>query len=191
MFNLIELTGQEIAVGNVTVTLYAIAKKFGKNHSKALTAFAKDIEKLRPEQLVGCQIVQQQIEVSRGDKGGKQSIATYEVDIKTAVWFYTRYDAELRRDIVDYAFDKLKEEHDEKVTLLETKLSVKPKIECTNTNLNSRTARHEELMRLVEEDCLTHEKKVITKHIYEVTEKGKKLGFYKQNNIIMFNVKGE
>jgi len=97
------------------------------------------------------------------------------------------------KSVID-TYEKKELQHQNNLLLLEKenkllteRLSVKPKLECTNTNLNSRKARHEELMELVEKGCLDHEVKISTKYIYDVTEYGKSLGFYKLNGIIMFS----
>ena len=118
MNDLIKLTGAELAVADrgITFTLYDLAKRFDKDHSKALKAFAKDISNLRPDQFDARQIVEREFKTESGN-----IYKTYEVDVKTAVWFSARYDPSLRMDIVNYAFEKLEQDHDQEVKQLSTK----------------------------------------------------------------------
>ena len=53
---LIKLTGQEIAVQHVEVTLYDIAKRFNRRHDNLVRDFELDINKLAPTQLTNVKI---------------------------------------------------------------------------------------------------------------------------------------
>jgi len=110
MNDLIKLTGQEIAVAHIELTLYDIAKKFGRDHSKMVKAFEEDIKKLTPGELSTLQIGEMIIDTKRG-KGAKVKIATYKVDVKTAVWFAARFDPSLRLKVVNYAFKQLEKDY--------------------------------------------------------------------------------
>ena len=51
--------------------------------------------------------------ISTGDRGSTKEIETYEMDMKTMIWFVSKFNHELRLRIVNYAFDKLEQEHND------------------------------------------------------------------------------
>jgi hypothetical protein len=110
MTDLIKLTGKEIAVAHIELTLYDIAKRFKRDHSKMIKSFEEDVNKLTPAERTSLNFGEMIIDTKRG-KGAKVKIATYTMNVKTAVWFAARFDASLRLKIVDYAFKQLEKDY--------------------------------------------------------------------------------
>jgi hypothetical protein len=106
MTDLIKLTGQEIAVAHIELTLYDIAKKFNLDHSKLAKQLLSDIKKLTPDRADALHIVERDFKTSRGN-----IYKTYVLDVKTAVWFISRFEPNLRKDIVDFAFKQLEKDY--------------------------------------------------------------------------------
>lgn len=84
MNDLVKLTGQELVVQDMEVTLYDIAKKFGRDHSKMVRAFEKDLNALSMASRTTRQYIESLIKVKTGN-GTKRTYPTYKVDAKTAV----------------------------------------------------------------------------------------------------------
>jgi len=117
MNDLIRLTGQEIAVAHIELTLYDIAKRFGKDkgkdwHRDLVRAFMEDYNRLSTdEKLLLGNFSELQIKVSRGNRGGTQLIPTIKMNVKMAVWFISRFEPRLRARIVDFAFKQLENDY--------------------------------------------------------------------------------
>jgi len=136
MNELIELNGAELAASKlgVTVTLYDLAKVYGKNKSKdwhrdLIRAFKKDYNDLPIETKQLVNFSESIIEVHSG-KNTIRQLTTLDMDVKTAVWFASRFDAKLRMDVINYAFTKLENDHNKEVKQLESR----------NTKLNKEIA---------------------------------------------------
>ena len=182
--NLVELTKTEEAIADVRVTLYEISKKFNVRHYDLKRDFNKIVKSLKDDELLTTiNFVAKDITIITG-KGKKEEIETYDMNLKTMIWFVSKFNHELRLRIVNYAFDKLEDDYMRNIKELEYKLSLKPKVVAVNTSKVNRRLRHEELMKLVKDGLLSYEKSIITKYKYGVTKLGSDLGYYKDNGII-------
>jgi len=191
--DLVEFTGQEIALldKDLNFTLYELSKKYNRDHSKMVRQFESDINKLKPHKQSTLHFGERKITIKTG-KNTNQTIKTYSMDIKTAVWFSARFDPSLRVNVVNYAFTKIEDNYkiqQNKVKELETKLKDRPKVVAVNTSNVNRKLRHKELMELVEKGYLEHTTRKVVKHNYEVTELGNEIGYFKEDSVIKY--KGE
>jgi len=120
MKDLIELTGQEVSLeaAGITFTLKEIADKFSIRHKDLKDQFEKDLNSLSEDKVSERNFRSEKYEVITG-KNTKRTYDTYRLGIRETVWVISRFKADLRLQVVDYAFDKLKEEHERDMLLLE------------------------------------------------------------------------
>ena len=185
------LTGAEIAAQNsgVECNLYDLAKRYGRTnknfHSNAVRSFETMVSNLTPANHQLLAYEESSFTTETGN-GTVKTFKTYNMDIKTAVWFASKYEDNLRFEIINYAFSKLEEDYKkakQREELLKDELTKRPvTVKLTNTNTASRKARHEELMDWVEKGWLEHTVKTIKKHSYEITEEGLDVGLTKDFN---------
>jgi hypothetical protein len=122
------LTNPEIAMQNQEITMRDMAqiyieykKEIGepvnseKNvHPNLMRDFKKMVGTLDSESLRVIIFEEVKFEYING-KGGVQEAKTITMDLKTSVWFASKFNHNLRAKLVSYAFDKLEEENKELV----------------------------------------------------------------------------
>jgi len=108
MNGLINLTSKEAMLSGVKFSLKELCDVYGKEHNKVLS---RDI----PRELSKLPINRQDFYARQMDdlkftlKNG-QEYNTKEISLQFAVWLFTKYDANMRDQIVDYAFSKMEQE---------------------------------------------------------------------------------
>jgi len=112
MNELIELTSKEAMLSGVIVSMKDICDAQGIRHDNAMRDFKKELTKLDSETAASIAPHLEELNYSL-NKG--QTYPTIGMPLKTAVWFFTKYDAQLRHNIVDYAFSKMTEEFTEQI----------------------------------------------------------------------------
>jgi len=128
MTELIKLNPAEqfLANSNLRINLKEVADKYGKEHGRLVKSFELEISKLNDENYKTFNFAVASVSTankSNSSKARVQVLKTYEMDIKTLVWFIAKFDANLRANIINYAFEKL--EKDKQEAVIEAK---KPKI---------------------------------------------------------------
>jgi len=113
---LVELTPTEAFLQQVgfTMTLKEVADKHGRENGKLVKDFEKEIASLSPDRFESFNFSLEIADIQSG-KGRKQDIKTYNLDFKMLVWYISKFDANLRADIVNYAFEKLQAENKQKL----------------------------------------------------------------------------
>ncbi len=105
--DLIELTTveQSLQDSGVSMTLKDIADKYGKRHADLNRSFSKMVDKVGADVAL-CNYSYREFTTSEGN-----SYKTVEMDLKTLVWFIAKFDDKLRLQVINYAFEKLEEDH--------------------------------------------------------------------------------
>jgi len=111
MNELIKLTPTEqfLQNTNMTITLKEIADKYGKENSKLVKSFEQQIGNLTDDRFESFDFWVDTVATQTGT-GRIQNLKTYSMNVKTMVWFVAKFDANLRADVINYAFEKLEKE---------------------------------------------------------------------------------
>jgi hypothetical protein len=114
--SLIELspTEQFLADQGITMTLKDIADKYGKRHSDLKATFNLAISKLSEENIGYVTVVPKKIQRETG-KGKIETINTFTLDLRTMLWLMTKFDENMRMNVINFAFEKLEKEKKEAV----------------------------------------------------------------------------
>jgi hypothetical protein len=115
-------TEQFLANQNISMTLKDIADRYGKRHNDLKATFNLAISKLSEENIGYVQVVPKKISIETG-KGKIEEINTFSLDLRTMLWLMTKFDENMRMNVINYAFEKL--EKDKDLAVIEAK---KPKI---------------------------------------------------------------
>jgi len=121
-------TEQFLANTNMTMTLKDVADNYlTKNktklqHSKIVKSFEIQVSELSADRFDTMDFWVSMVDVQTG-KGKIEKLKTYGMNLKTMVWFIAKFDADLRADIINFAFEKLQQE--KTLAVLEAK---KPKL---------------------------------------------------------------
>ena len=109
MNELIELneTEQFLQDSGVRVTLKQVADKYGKEHFNLMNDFKRMITSLTDLELATLNFQDRKFKTVEGNL-----YFTFELDLKSLVWFVTKFDHSKRLQVVNFAFEKLKEEKD-------------------------------------------------------------------------------
>ncbi len=109
---LIELNATEkfLAKQGVTITLKEVADEYNKKNSNLMRDFKKMIASLNDDELAA-------LRFEGSSYIGEDSTVrpTFNLDLKTMLWFMTKFDHSLRLKVINYAFNKLEEEKQEAV----------------------------------------------------------------------------
>ena len=114
-------TEQFLQNSNITMTLKDVSDKYKKRHSHLTRDLKKMIAELSDEELASTNFGQC---FYYDDNNVKRM--TFELDLKTLVWFIAKFDHSLRLQVINFAFEKLEESK---------KLAVK---EAKKLNMNSK-----------------------------------------------------
>jgi len=103
-------TEQFLANQNVTMTLKEIADRYGKENYNLVRDFNKMISTLDEDRLAA-------LNFQGSSYIGKDNTRrpTIVLDLKTLVWFVSKFDHKIRLDIVNYVFGKLEKEKEEEI----------------------------------------------------------------------------
>jgi hypothetical protein len=111
MNELIELnpTEQFLANQNITMTLKEIADKYGKRHNDLKATFNLAVSKLSEENISYVQVVPVKVIVEKNN-GAKETINSFTLDLRTMLWLMTKFDENMRMNVINFAFEKLERE---------------------------------------------------------------------------------
>lgn len=128
MKDLIELTPTESFLQNAgfTMTLKDVADEYNKQHSKLVKSFEQQINELTADRFETLDFWVATVDTQTG-KGRIEKLKTYRMNLKTLVWFIAKFDANLRADIVNFAFSKLEETNKQAIEQA-VKIAKKPKV---------------------------------------------------------------
>ena len=121
---LVELTSTEMFLqeSGISMTLNDIANKYEKRHSNLKRDFFEAYSKLTETNIDMLRFEQTSYIDSSNRK--QQTLA---LPIHTLVWFISKFDENLRADIINYAFTRLQDEHKQEV-LAEIKKAKAPRV---------------------------------------------------------------
>lgn len=102
-------TEQFLANTNMTMTLKDVADRYDKRHSDLKSTFNLAVSKLSDENIGYVQVVPKKVEVKTG-KGKVEVINTFTLDLRTMLWLMTKFDENMRMNVINFAFEKLQQE---------------------------------------------------------------------------------
>jgi hypothetical protein len=101
-------TEQFLQNSGMTMTLKDIADKYGKRHNDLMDTFKLAVSKLTDENISYVAVVPVNLEITKGN-GAKEIISSFELDLRTTLWLMTKFDENLRMNVINFAFEKLEE----------------------------------------------------------------------------------
>jgi hypothetical protein len=98
-------TEQFLANQNITMTLKDVADKYNVEHKNATRDFKKMVTSLSDDELDTLNF-----ELTSYIDNSNRKQSTFTLDLKTMLWFMTKFDHSLRLQVINFAFEKLEKE---------------------------------------------------------------------------------
>lgn len=122
-------TEQFLANQNITMTLKDIADKYGKRHNDLKATFNLAVSKLTEENIGYVEVVPVKLKIITANNK-QETVNTFELDLRTMLWLMTKFDENMRMNVINFAFEKLKK--DKELAIVEAKkLNMNTKGECS------------------------------------------------------------